>query len=164
MIITKKSLPRRTFLRGVGATLALPLLDAMVPAASVLAQTSAAPVIRMGFIYTPHGVIQDQWIPTAVGAGFDVPPILEPIASFQDQLLVVSGLAHRQADSLGDGNGDHQRATAVWLSGEHAWERRVQTEARELRLGTTADQLAARELLVFLSVYFQQYVLYDLLK
>ena len=146
MIITKKSLPRRTFLRGVGATLALPLLDAMVPAASVLAQTPAAPAIRMGFIYTPHGVIQDQWVPTTVGAGFDVPPILGPLTSFRDQLLVVSGLAHRQADSLGDGNGDHQRATAVWLSGEHAWERRVQTEARELRLGTTADQLAAREL------------------
>jgi hypothetical protein len=146
MIITKKSLPRRTFLRGMGTTLALPLLDAMVPAASVLAQTSAAPAIRMGFIYSPHGVIQDQWVPTTVGAGFDVPPILGPIASFRDQLLVVSGLAHRQADSLGDGNGDHQRSTAVWLSGEHAWERRVQADARELSLGTTADQLAAREL------------------
>lgn len=145
MIITKKSLPRRTFLRGMSATLALPLLDAMVPAASALAKTPAAPAIRMGFIYTPHGVIQEQWVPNTVGTGFEVPAILKPIDKFREQLLIVSGLAHRQADSFGDGNGDHQRSTAAWLSGEHAWERRMQTEARELRLGTTADQFVARE-------------------
>ena len=93
MIITKKSLPRRTFLRGMSATLALPLLDAMVPAASALAKTPAAPAIRMGFIYTPHGVIQEQWVPNTVGTGFEVPAILKPIDKFREQLLIVSGFS-----------------------------------------------------------------------
>ena len=120
MIISKVALPRRTFLRGLGATVALPLLDAMVPAAPALAQTAASPARRLGFVYVPNGVIQEQWVPAATGAGFDFSPILSPLAPFRDRLLVLSGLAHRQADSFGDGNGDHPRATAVWLSGVHA--------------------------------------------
>ncbi len=146
MIITKKALPRRTFLRGMGATLALPLLDAMVPAASALAKTAANPTRRLGFVYVPNGVIQPQWVPPSVGRGFDLSPILSPLEPFRDRLLVLSGLAHRQADSFGDGNGDHPRATAVWLSGVHAWERRGRQGPTEVKLGTTADQLAAREL------------------
>ena len=146
MIITKKALPRRTFLRGMSATLALPLLDAMVPAATALAQTPANPVRRLGFIYVPNGVIQEQWVPATTGAGFDLAPILSPLEPFRDRLLVVSGLAHRQADSFGDGNGDHPRATAVWLSGVHAWERRGRVGPTAIKLGTTADQIAAREL------------------
>jgi hypothetical protein len=146
MIITKKALPRRTFLRGMSATLALPLLDAMVPAATALAQTPANPVRRLGFIYVPNGVIQEQWVPATTGAGFDFSPILSPLEPFRDRLLVVSGLAHRQADSFGDGNGDHPRATAVWLSGVHAWERRGRVGPTAIKLGTTADQIAAREL------------------
>ena len=146
MIITKKALPRRTFLRGMSATLALPLLDAMVPAATALAQTPANPVRRLGFIYVPNGVIQEQWVPATTGAGFDLSPILSPLEPFRDRLLVVSGLAHRQADSFGDGNGDHPRATAVWLSGVHAWERRGRVGPTAIKLGTTADQIAAREL------------------
>ena len=143
MIITKTSLPRRTFLRGMGVTLALPLLDAMVPALSAMAKTAAGPVRRLGFIYFPHGSIYEQWTPTAVGTGFDLPSILSPLASFQDQLVVVSGLAHRMADSMGDGSMPHGRASAVWLSGVHAW---TNTVGAEIRLGTTVDQLAAREL------------------
>ena len=146
MIITKKALPRRTFLRGMGATMALPLLDAMVPAASALAQTAADPVRRLGFVYVPNGVIQEQWIPATTGRGFAFSPILSPLEPFRDQLLVLSGLAHRQADSFGDGNGDHPRATAVWLSGVHAWERRGRQGPTQIKLGTTADQIAAREL------------------
>ena len=146
MIITKKALPRRTFLRGMSATLALPLLDAMVPAATALAQTPANPVRRLGFIYVPNGVIQEQWVPATTGVGFDFSPILSPLEPFRDRLLVVSGLAHRQADSFGDGNGDHPRATAVWLSGVHAWERRGRVGPTAIKLGTTADQIAAREL------------------
>ena len=145
MIITKKALPRRTFLRGIGATMALPLLDAMVPAASALAQTAAGPARRLGFVYIPNGVIQDQWVPAATGRGFDFSPILSPLAPFRDQTLVLSGLAHRQADSFGDGNGDHPRATAVWLSGVHAWERRGRQGPTDIKLGVTADQIAARE-------------------
>ena len=124
MIIGQKALPRRTFLRGVGATLALPFLDAMVPAASAVARAVTAPARRVGFIYIPNGVIQDQWVPSAAGRGFTMSPILSPLEPFRDQVLVLSNLAHRQADSFGDGNGDHPRATAVWLSGVHAWERR----------------------------------------
>ena len=146
MTITKLALPRRTFLRGIGASLALPLLDAMVPAATALAQTAANPVRRLGFVYIPNGVIQDQWVPATTGAGFDFSPTLSPLAPFRDQLLVASGLAHRQADSFGDGNGDHPRATAVWLSGVHAWERRGRIGPTAIQLGTTADQLAARDL------------------
>ncbi len=146
MTITKLALPRRTFLRGIGASLALPLLDAMVPAATALAQTAANPVRRLGFVYIPNGVIQEQWVPATTGAGFDFSPTLNPLAPFRDRLVVASGLAHRQADSFGDGNGDHPRATAVWLSGVHAWERRGRIGPTAIQLGTTADQLAARDL------------------
>lgn len=146
MTITKLALPRRTFLRGIGTSLALPLLDAMVPAATALAQTAANPVRRLGFVYIPNGVIQEQWVPATTGAGFDFSPTLSPLAPFRDRLLVASGLAHRQADSFGDGNGDHPRATAVWLSGVHAWERRGRIGPTAIQLGTTADQLAARDL------------------
>jgi hypothetical protein len=118
----------------------------MVPAATALAQTPANPVRRLGFIYVPNGVIQEQWVPATTGAGFDFSPILSPLEPFRDRLLVVSGLAHRQADSFGDGNGDHPRATAVWLSGVHAWERRGRVGPTAIKLGTTADQIAAREL------------------
>ena len=146
MIISKLALPRRTFLRGMGATVALPLLDAMVPAATALARTAARPATRLGFVYIPNGVIQEQFVPAATGAGFGLSPSLSPLAPVQDRLLVLSGLAHRQADSFGDGNGDHPRATAVWLSGVHAWERRGRIGPTSIQLGTTADQLAARYL------------------
>src|SRR5437016_1308620 len=105
MIITKMSLPRRTFLRGFGATLALPLLDAMVPALTAMSRTAAAPVSRFGAVYIGQGAIHNQWTPTAEGVGFPISPILKPIEKFKDQLLVVSGLDHPAADPLGDGIG-----------------------------------------------------------
>ena len=145
MIITQKALPRRTFLRGVGATLTLPFLDAMVPAASSVARAVTAPARRVGFIYIPNGVIQDQWVPSKTGHNFDLSPILSPLESLRERVLVLSNLAHRQADSFGDGNGDHPRATAVWLSGVHAWERRGRQGTTDIKLGITADQIAARE-------------------
>src|SRR5688572_2872553 len=92
MIITKKLLARRTVLRGMGATLALPLLDAMVPALSLSAQTAAKPVHRLGVIYVPNGMAMDYWTPAAEGSAFELTPILQPLAPFRDQLLVVSGL------------------------------------------------------------------------
>ena len=152
MIISKMALPRRTFLRGMGATVALPFLDAMVPALTAMAKTAANPVPRMAFIYVPNGIAQnvssggtvDYWTPSGEGTSFEFSPILKPIESFRDQLLVVSGLAHRQAESFGDGNADHHRGAAGWLTGVHAWTRTK--GAAEIKLATTADQLAAREL------------------
>jgi hypothetical protein len=143
MIITKMSLPRRTFLRGIGATLALPFLDAMVPALSAAAKAYPK---RLGFIYgSPNGIIQSEFVPKTVGSNFELSPILSPLAPVRDHVLVLSNLAHRQADSFGDGNGDHPRGTAVWLSGVHAWDRRGGGSADTVTLGTTADQIAARE-------------------
>lgn len=97
MFITKKHIPRRTFLRGVGATVALPLLNSMIPAATALAQTAASPKLRMGFIYFPHGAIMDQWTPATKGADFEISPILKPLEKFKKQLTIVSGLANKPA-------------------------------------------------------------------
>src|SRR5688500_16692201 len=98
MVITKMALPRRTVLRGLGAAVALPFLDAMAPALAA-APSSAAPR-RLGFIYgSPNGVIQQAFVPRTVGASFELSPILQPLAPVRDQVLVLSGLAHRQADS-----------------------------------------------------------------
>ena len=99
MFLTKKHLSRRTVLKGAGVTLALPLLDAMIPAWTALAQTAASPKPRMGFLYLPHGAIMDQWTPKTEGTGFELSPILEPVKAFQDQIIVVSGLAHAAADT-----------------------------------------------------------------
>src|SRR2546428_12207984 len=113
MIITKKHLRRRTFLRGMGATLALPLLDAMVPARTLLARTAANPASRLGFVYLPHGAIMDKWTPAAEGAGFEFTPILKPPEPFRDHLDVVSGLGHRAADT----SAAHSLSPTTWLSG-----------------------------------------------
>jgi hypothetical protein len=140
MFITKKSLPRRTFLRGAGATLALPLLDAMVPALSA----AAKPTPRLGFIYVSNGVIQDQWIPCVTGPAFELSPILKPLGGVRGHVNVLSGLSHLQADTFGDGTGDHPRSSAVWLTGVHAYDRT--RPGVEVRLATTADQIAVREI------------------
>src|SRR5688572_17722627 len=148
MFITKKALPRRTFLRGVGATLGLPLLDAMVPALSAMAQTAANPVKRLGFVYLPNGVARNftginYWTPTGEGTGFELSPILSPLAPYRNRLLVVSGLAQHQADAFDDGaNGDHTRGTSSWLTGVHC----KRTEGADVRNGVSADQIAARHL------------------
>src|SRR6266513_1923749 len=138
MFITKKALSRRTFLQGAGATLALPFLDAMAPALSA----AAKPTPRLGFIYIANGVIQNQWNPAQTGALAELPAILKSLEPVKHQLNVISGLAHLQADTFGDGTGDHPRSSAVWLTGVHAYERT--RPGVELRLATTADQLAAR--------------------
>ena len=140
MIITKMALPRRTFLRGMGAAVALPLLDAMVPALSAASQTAAAPVRRLGFVYIPNGAIMDQWTPAAEGKGFELSPILKPLEAHRDRLTVVSNLDSRPAEAAqGEGSGDHARASAVWLSGVHP----KRTEGADVRNGISADQIAA---------------------
>jgi hypothetical protein len=146
MIITKMALPRRTFLRGIGVTVALPLLEAMVPALSAAAGTVARPVRRLGFVYAPDGMAitsaANFWKPQGEGTRLELSPILKPLEAFRDQMVVVSGLSQKQAEAMGDGNGDHTRGTATWLNGVHPkW-----TEGAEVRAGTTADQIAAQEL------------------
>ncbi|MEE8348560.1 MAG: DUF1552 domain-containing protein [Acidobacteriota bacterium] len=143
MIITKKFIPRRTFLRGVGTALALPLLDAMVPAATAIRSTAASPKTRLGFFFCPNGMTMDKWTPSAEGAAFEMTPILEPLAPFRDQLLVLSGLDHKTGLAIdGEGGGDHARSSATYLTGVHP----LKTEGLDIRVGTSVDQIAAREL------------------
>ena len=140
MIITKHSLPRRTFLRGVGASLALPLLDGMVPAFAAVRGSAAKPVPRLFTGYVPNGVIMDQWTPAAEGALTDLPATLQPLAPFKDKLLIVSGLADAPAFPLpGEGTGDHVRAAATFLTGVHP----KKTDGPDIRGGTSMDQIAA---------------------
>ncbi len=138
--IAKRALPRRTFLRGMGAAVALPMLDAMAPALS--AATVAQP--RLGFVYVSNGVIQEQWNPATTGKAFEFTPILKPLEPLREHINILSGMAHLQADTFGDGTGDHPRASAVWLTGVHAWDRT--RPGVEVRLAVTADQIAAREI------------------
>lgn len=146
MMITKMAVPRRTFLRGAGAALALPLLDAMVPALSAMTKTAAHPARRVGFFYLPNGVAMNHtginyWKPAGEGATFELSPILTPLAPYRDQMVVISGLSHPMAEGLGDGAGDHSRGTCTWLSGVHP----KHTEGSDLRNGTTIDQVIAAE-------------------
>src|SRR5215510_11846407 len=104
MYISKMALPRRTFLKGLGAVVALPLLDAMVPALTPIAK-AAAPIRRLGFVYIPNGAIMDKWTPAATGSAFELPPTLHPFEPFRDQMVVVSGLDQAMAYGIGDGSG-----------------------------------------------------------
>jgi hypothetical protein len=138
--ITKKRLPRRTFLRGVGTALALPLLDSMVPAFAATQGHQAA--LRLGFVYHPVGAIMSQWTPAVEGSGFEFTPTLKALEPFRENLVVLSGLAQVQGRALGDGPGDHAREGATWLTGAHP----RKTEGAGIRAGVSADQVAAREL------------------
>src|SRR6204780_5070071 len=99
MYITRKYLSRRTLLRGMGVTMALPLLDSMVPAQTALQKTAAKVSPRLGFVYIPHGAIMDKWTPATEGKGFEFTTILKPLEPFKDHVNVISGLGHRAADS-----------------------------------------------------------------
>ena len=138
MIITRKSLPRRTFLRGVGTALALPFLDAMTPA--LTAAVTESP-IRMAFIYHPVGMIMDKWTPAAKGKNFEFTPSMKALEPFRENISVLTGLAQVQGRALGDGPGDHAREGATWLTGVHP--KRSETN---IGCGISADQIAAREL------------------
>ncbi|MCH8268981.1 MAG: DUF1552 domain-containing protein [Acidobacteria bacterium] len=143
MMIFRKAIPRRTFLRGLGTTLALPLLDGMVPAMAAQRDTAAKPVVRLSVVYIANGVIMDKWTPAIEGAGFELTPILEPLAPFRDRILVLSGLAHNSGRALqGENTGDHARAGATYLTGVHP----RKTEGADTRAGISVDQIAAREL------------------
>jgi hypothetical protein len=125
----------------MGTTIALPFLDAMVPALSARA---LKPTPRFGFVYIANGVIQNQWTPATTGASFELTPTLQPFANVRNKISVLSGLSHLQADTFGDGTGDHPRASAVWLTGVHAYDRT--RPGVEVKLATTVDQLIVREI------------------
>jgi hypothetical protein len=136
MFIEKKHIHRRTFIRGMGVTLALPLLDAMIPARTLFAQTAAKGTSRIGFVYIPHGAIMDKWTPAAEGAGFEFTPILKPLEPFRDRLNVISGLGHKAADTTAV----HSLSPTTWLSGV----RPKATQGVDAYAGVTADQVAAQ--------------------
>jgi hypothetical protein len=139
MIITRKHLSRRTFLRGAGAVIGLPLLDAMVPALG-WAQGSARPApTRLCYVYVPNGMVMQNWTPAVTGRDFALTPILRPLERFKDQTLVVSNLMCHNANALGDGPGDHARASASFLTGAHPRE-----SGSDIFAGVSADQVAAQ--------------------
>ena len=133
MFLTKKSLPRRAFLRGLSATVALPFLDAMSPA---LTAATAAPK-RLGFVYFPNGAMMDSWIPKTEGSGFEFTPTLSSLAPYKDKLVVIGNLAR-----AGTTIGDHAVAAAGWLTGIYA----KKTEAEDVLAGPTIDQIVAKEI------------------
>jgi hypothetical protein len=137
MYLTRKYLPRRTVLKGAGAAIALPLLDAMVPAQTALGQTAASPLPRVGFVYFPHGALRAEWEPAATGRDFEFPFILEPLAPLRDYVTVVSGLHNKAAD----GPIPHGWTQETWLN---AVTPRVRSSTTGV--GVTVDQIAARYL------------------
>ena len=142
MMVFKYALPRRTFLRGAGATLALPLLESMMPAFARAQDVARSPT-RLAFVYVPNGIIMERWTPAAVGADFEFTPILAPLAPFRENLLVLSGLVANGARALaGEGAGEHARASATFLSGVHP----RKTEGTDLQAGVTVDQIVAQRL------------------
>jgi hypothetical protein len=134
MFITRRSLPRRTFLRGVGATLALPLLDSMVPA--LTAQSRAAVTRRLGFVYVPHGVILNQWTPATSGRAPELTPILKPLEPFRDSLTIVSNLARPEERAQ-----DHA-CTGAWLTGVAP----KRTDGADFLAGRSIDQIVAEQI------------------
>ena len=131
MFINKMSLPRRTFLRGVGATLALPLLDAMWPALTA----AATPVRRLGVVYVPNGMAMDSWSPRAEGSGFEMTPILEPLAPYREKMLVLTGL------NSPEGGGTHLNATTKFMTGNLG----TTDRSGVMHAGMSMDQIVARE-------------------
>jgi hypothetical protein len=136
---TKKHLSRRTFLRGTGVVMALPLLESMVPAGTALAQTAAAAKTRLGAIYFPHGAIMPKWTPAGNGPDFELTEILQPLKAYKDRLTIVSGLSHALAYGSG-ATANHNRSTATFLSGAFA------KVGAQPQLGVTMDQVAAQKI------------------
>ncbi len=141
MIITGTHLPRRTFLRGLGASVALPLLDAMTPALAKAAPATTAPK-RLVFTYVPNGVSMTGWTPQGAGAGFELSTVLKPLAAYKGDMLVLTGLAQKNGMALGDGPGDHARAAASYLTGVHP----RKTAGADISNGVSADQIVAEHL------------------
>ena len=136
MFITRKHLSRRTVLRGMGAAISLPLLDAMIPASTALANTAARPAPRMGFIYFPHGAVMNRWMPTTTGTDFEFPQILKPLAPYKSHVTVVTGLRNKGGESADP----HGIMAGTWLSCV------LPNDRNGPDRGVTTDQLAARHI------------------
>jgi hypothetical protein len=136
VFITRKSISRRTALKGMGVSVSLPLLNAMLPAATALAKTAAAPKPRLGFFYFPHGAIMEKWTPAKSGRDFDMSPILEPLAPFQRQLTIVSNIGNKPGES----RAVHALVPATWLSCVHP------KEGLAPNMAATVDQIAAKHI------------------
>ena len=142
MIVTKKHLPRRTFLRGMGVTLALPLLDSMVPAFGGATARAAQAVRRLGVVYIPNGMFMPNWTPANENGPLEVAATLQPLAAHRERLLMISGLCSEEGIAQpGEGAGDHARAAASWLTGIQP----MKTNGG-IGLGISADQIAAEQL------------------
>ncbi|MFN7141035.1 MAG: DUF1552 domain-containing protein [Limisphaerales bacterium] len=136
-------IPRRTFLKGLGTVLALPMLEAMSPATKLLASTPARKFpTRMAFVYVPNGINMVDWTPKSVGSDFSLPFVLEPLSSHRQHINVLSGLALDGARAHGDGAGDHARANAAFLTGAHP----KKTPGADIRAGVSVDQIAANRI------------------
>lgn len=142
MMLTRTHLPRRTFLRGLGTAIALPMLDAMTPAVARAADVASTRPTRLLFTYVPNGVTMADWTPAASGRDFALSRILQPLTPFKDRMLVLSGLAHENGKALGDGPGDHARAAASYLTGVHP----RKTAGADISNGVSVDQIAAQHL------------------
>jgi hypothetical protein len=138
MIVTGKHLQRRTFLKGAGVAIGLPMLDAMIPAMRAATKLAKSPT-RMAFVYVPNGVVMQHWTPASLGANFEMDGILKPLAPFRDRTLVISGLMDNNGNALGDGGGDHARAASSFLTATHP----KKTEGADIHVGTSVDQVVA---------------------
>lgn len=134
-------IPRRTFLKGLGTAIALPMLEVMSPARTLAAPARGFPR-RMAFVYVPNGANMADWTPKAVGTEFDLPYILEPLKARQKDIAIFSGLAHDKGRAHRDGAGDHARASATFLTGAHA----RKTAGADIKVGISVDQVAARKI------------------
>ncbi len=137
--LTRNPLSRRTLLRGVGAAIALPMLEAMTPALAAAGRARKAPV-RLVFVYVPNGIIMKDWTPKGMGSEYEITRILNPLKAYRDDMMLLSGLADHNGNELGDGAGDHARAGASFLSGVHC----KKTSGADIHGGVSADQIAAR--------------------
>jgi hypothetical protein len=141
--ITRKHLNRRTFLRGVGASLALPMLDSMFPAMAATSAGATKSPVRMAFVYVPNGIIPAAWTPSGeAGRDWEFKRTMKPLEPFRENLNVLTNLAQINGRALGDGPGDHARAGATWLTGVHP----KKTEGAGIHSGISVDQIAARAL------------------
>jgi hypothetical protein len=141
-MITGKHLARRTFLRGIGAAISLPVLDAMTPAFAATTRLASNSPRRMAFVYVPNGIIMKDWTPDAAGTRFELPRILKPLEPLRQQVTLLSGLTQNTGRALGDGPGDHARAAASFLTGVHP----KKTAGADIQSGVSVDQIASQKI------------------
>jgi hypothetical protein len=141
MFLTRKSLDRRTLLKGIGVAIGLPVLDAMTPALARATSVVKGPT-RVSFVYVPNGIVMSNWTPAAAGTDFEFPRILKPLEPFRDRTLIISNLMDHNANALGDGGGDHARAASSFLTATHP----KKTGGSDIHVGVSVDQVMAEAL------------------